>query len=73
MIVLNSSIICLCFCLFADILCFDNSFSWTRTKKIYYSCEVMISDEIEINTEINDLIENGDWETLAKNFETTHL
>ncbi|KAJ8312323.1 hypothetical protein KUTeg_009696 [Tegillarca granosa] len=56
-----------------NVLCFDNSFSWTRTKKIYYSCEVLSSDETELKSEINDLIENGDWETLANNFETTHL
>ncbi|XP_048763244.2 retinal-binding protein-like [Ostrea edulis] len=54
-------------------LCFDNSFSWTRNKRIYYSAEVMYADDSLITTEINSLIEQGDWETLSQRYETTHL
>jgi hypothetical protein len=56
-----------------DTLCFDNSFSWTRNKRIYYSAEVMCADDSQITTEINSLIEQGDWETLSQKYETTHL
>ncbi|KAJ8312729.1 hypothetical protein KUTeg_010102 [Tegillarca granosa] len=54
-------------------VCFDNSFSWTRSKKIYYHTEVLVADETIIKYEINDLIENGDWKTLCEKYETTHL
>lgn len=54
-------------------LVFDNSFSWTRSKTIYYNAEVLCEDEALITTEINSLIEQGDWETLSRKFETTHL
>ncbi|XP_063448778.1 retinal-binding protein-like isoform X1 [Mytilus trossulus] len=54
-------------------LCFDNSFSWTRSKKIRYVCEVIAPDDTLISQEINKLIEDGDWETLSERFETTHL
>ena len=57
----------------SDVLCFDNSFSWTRSKKVYYLCEVIDPDESLISNEINKLIENGDWQTLSERFETTHL
>lgn len=54
-------------------LCFDNSFSWTRNKTIYYNTEVLYADDTRITTEINSLIEQGDWEMLSQKFETTHL
>lgn len=59
--------------LFSDVLCFDNSFSWTRSKKVYYTCDVIAPDETLISKEINRLIENGDWQSLSERFETTHL
>lgn len=58
---------------FTDTLIFDNSFSWTRSKTIYYNTEVLCEDEALITTEINSLIEQGDWGTLSRKFETTHL
>lgn len=61
------------FIYFTDTLVFDNSFSWTRSKTIYYNAEVLCEDEALITTEINSLIEQGDWETLSRKFETTHL
>lgn len=58
---------------FSDSLCFDNSFSWTRSKKIYYVGEVIEIDDEYVRSEINDLIEVGDWKTLEEKFETTHF
>lgn len=55
------------------VLCFDNSFSWTRSKKVYYTCDVIAPDDTLISKEINRLIENGDWQSLSERFETTHL
>ncbi|KAK3084025.1 hypothetical protein FSP39_006958, partial [Pinctada imbricata] len=54
-------------------LCFDNGFSWTKSKIVYYSCEVLYTDDKEIRTEISKLVEEGDWQTLSEKFETTHL
>ncbi|KAL3857236.1 hypothetical protein ACJMK2_011928 [Sinanodonta woodiana] len=54
------------------LLCFDNTFSWTRAKKIYYMGEVIDSDDA-ITSEIRDLVSKGDWKTLEEKFETTHL
>ncbi|KAL4223181.1 hypothetical protein ACF0H5_016653 [Mactra antiquata] len=56
------------------VLYFDNSFSWTRSKKIFYAGEVIqaVEDDI-VKSEINDLIEAGDWKTLEEKFETTHF
>ena len=59
--------------LLSDVLCFDNSFSWTRSKKVYYTCDVIAPDDTLISKEINRLIENGDWQSLSERFETTHL
>lgn len=55
------------------VLCFDNSFSWTRSKKVYYTCDVIAPDDTLISKEINRLVENGDWQSLSERFETTHL
>nr|XP_022342458.1 retinal-binding protein-like isoform X1 [Crassostrea virginica] len=54
-------------------LCFDNSFSWTRSKTVYYNAEVLYEDDTQIIKEINTLVEQGDWDTLSQRFETTHL
>ncbi|KAK3577712.1 hypothetical protein CHS0354_000410 [Potamilus streckersoni] len=54
------------------LLCFDNTFSWTRSKKIYYLGEVIVSDD-DITSEIRNLVSKGDWKTLEEKFETTHL
>ena len=66
-------IICL---LVADELCFDNTFSWARSKKILYTVEVVAPDD-SLKSEIEKLIEGGDnWEQIAENsemFETTHF
>lgn len=58
---------------FPDVLCFDNTFSWTRSKKIKYSCEVIAPDDDLIKQEINKLIDDCDWETLSDKFQITHL
>ncbi|XP_060563024.1 retinal-binding protein-like isoform X2 [Ruditapes philippinarum] len=55
------------------LLYFDNSFSWTRSKNIYYIGEVIEVDDEYVRSEINDLVEMGDWKTLEEKFETTHL
>lgn len=52
---------------------FDNTFSWTRGKKVLYEGEVVNVDDEYVRSEINDLIEIGDWKTLEEKFETTHL
>jgi len=52
---------------------FDNSFSWTRTKKVYFELDVIAVSEDYVKSEISDLVEAGDWETLEQKFETTHL
>lgn len=52
---------------------FDNSYSWTKGKKLFYVGEVVEVDDEYVRSEINDLIENGDWKTLEERFETTHL
>jgi alpha-galactosidase len=59
--------------MFSDLLYFDNSFSWTRSKNIYYIGEVIEVDDEYVRSEINDLVEMGDWKTLEEKFETTHL
>ncbi|XP_063448781.1 retinal-binding protein-like [Mytilus trossulus] len=54
-------------------LCFDNSFSWTRSKKLRYTCEVFAPVETSMIQEINKLVGDCDWKTLSEKFETTHL
>ena len=61
------------FLIFSDCLYFDNSFSWTRPKTIYYVGEVLTVEDDYVQSEIKDLIEEGDWDTLEMKFETTHL
>ena len=61
------------FHVFTDCLYFDNSFSWTRPKTIYYVGEVLSVEDDYVQSEIKDLIEEGDWDTLEMKFETTHL
>ncbi|OWF42695.1 retinal-binding protein-like [Mizuhopecten yessoensis] len=54
-------------------LCFDNSFSWTKGKRVNFMAEVIAPDDTLIKSEINALIEKGDWQSLSDKFETTHL
>lgn len=54
-------------------LYFDNTFSWTRAKTVYYIGEVLTVEDDYVKSELKDLIEEGDWETLEAKFETTHL
>ncbi|KAL5016996.1 hypothetical protein ScPMuIL_006585 [Solemya velum] len=54
------------------ILCFDNSFSWAKSKKVLYAAEVISAGE-DVAAEIKNLVETGDWKTLSERFETTHL
>ncbi|XP_052799683.1 retinal-binding protein-like [Mya arenaria] len=54
-------------------LVFDNSFSWTRAKKVYYEYDIIAVDADYVRSEISDLVEAGDWDTLEQKFETTHL
>ncbi|KAH3877261.1 retinal-binding protein-like [Dreissena polymorpha] len=54
-------------------LVFDNTFSWTRAKKVYFEGDVVSVDEGYVKSEIHDLVEAGDWETLEQKFETTHF
>lgn len=56
-----------------DTLVFDNTFSWTRAKKVYFEGDVVSVDEGYVKSEIHDLVEAGDWETLEQKFETTHF
>ena len=56
-----------------DSLVFDNSFSWTRGKKVYYEGEVVCVDDEYVRSEINKLVDVGDWATLEEKFETTHF
>ncbi|XP_041350512.1 retinal-binding protein-like [Gigantopelta aegis] len=59
-------------------LCFDNTFSWARSKKILFNVEVVSPDD-DLKSEIEKLIEGVDninWEQIAQNsdkFETTHF
>ena len=57
----------------SDSVCFDNTFSWTRAKKVYYEAEIITIDDEYVRSEINDLIQMGDWKTLEQRFETTHF
>ena len=57
----------------SDCLYFDNSFSWTRAKTVYYIGEILQVEDDYVRSEIKDLIEEGDWQTLEAKFETTHF
>lgn len=57
------------FC-FSDFLCFDNSYSWFREKKVFYSLIVKPPDVCDVECR-SERPEN--WETARTDFKTADL
>nr|CAG4719772.1 RALBP [Leptochiton asellus] len=55
------------------VVCFDNSFSWTRQKKIYFIAEIINTEVDQVKPEIETLIEGGNWNSFVEKFDNTHL
>ena len=55
----------------SDIVVFDNSFSWTRAKKLKYLVELHTSD-MTTETEV-DHVSGGSWTRLANDLQITRL
>lgn len=54
----------------SDEVVFDNSYSWTRAKKLYYTLELHTSDTTD--TEVDE-VSGGCCTRLAKDLQTTKL
>ncbi|CAH1802359.1 unnamed protein product [Owenia fusiformis] len=52
---------------------FDNTFSWTRSKTIFYHVEVIAPTDDVMQKEINERVQNGTWEAVAKQMEVTKI
>ncbi|XP_064612900.1 retinal-binding protein-like isoform X2 [Liolophura sinensis] len=55
------------------VLCFDNSFSWTRSKTIHFMAEVISAEIDNVKPEIDTLIDGGNWNSLAEKLEATKM
>lgn len=56
---------------FSDVILFDNTYSWTRGKKLFYSVELLTSDSTT-QAEV-DQVSGGDWHRLADQLQVTRL
>ncbi|CAH1802272.1 unnamed protein product [Owenia fusiformis] len=43
---------------------FDNSFSWTRDKKLFYVIETIEPTDSGVNKDLNDIVQHGSWNEL---------
>jgi len=59
-----------CDCVGEYVVTFDNSYSWTRAKQLYYIVELCTSDSITEN-EVDDVSKGGSWTRLSKSLITT--
>jgi len=53
-------------------ICFDNSYSWTRNKNVYYIVELLESD-VTTKEEVDQVSSGGSWVRLEENLITTKL
>ncbi len=57
--------------LVADLVIFDNSYSWTKSKKVYYNADVI--DPEDVRSDLDAVTYGGSWEKVAPESEVTHL
>ncbi|CAG2230641.1 Retinal-binding protein [Mytilus edulis] len=51
-------------------LCFDNEYSWTRSKQLRYTCEVYEPDQTMFSEDVTKLMKDGDVKTLTEKFKS---
>ena len=56
----------------SDAAVFDNSYSWTRGKKLFYNIELFMSDSKTIH-DVDEVTAGGSWTKLTKDIQITHL
>ena len=57
--------------LFLDLVTFDNSYSWTKGKKVYYNIDIVAPDDVR--SELDAVTHGGSWQRVAEETEMTHL
>ena len=58
--------------MFSDEVVFDNSYSWTKGKQLYYMVELHTLDDIT-DKEVDFVSAGGSWTKLAHDSIITHL
>ena len=56
----------------ADAVIFDNSYSWTKSKRLFYSVELHTTDSM-MAAEVDTLSSGGSWTRLYKDMQITRL
>ena len=46
-----------------DLVVFDNSYSWARSKTLYYNIDVLAPEEGDVVDDLNSVMLNGDWQS----------
>ena len=59
-------------CIFSVMAIFDNTYSWTKAKTLYYLVELHTCDDV-IDEEVDEVSTGGSWTRLVKDMQITHL
>ncbi len=51
---------------------FDNSYSWVKSKKLYYLVELFTDNDL-VDTELDDMASGGSWTRLYNDMLITRL
>ena len=55
----------------SDLVTFDNSYSWTKGKKVYYNIDLI--DPEDVRSDLDVVTQGGSWQKVAEQTEMTHL
>ena len=52
---------------------FDNTYSWARSKTVYYNVDVVAPDDTATMSDLDQVTQGGSWERIALQTLTTRL
>ena len=61
------------FCLVPDVVVFDNSYSWTRSKTLSYNIDILPPEDSTLVEDLDSVTLGGSWGLIAQKSECTRL